>query len=666
MTSRLRRLAALAGVATMVALAPCAAAAPPDSGNPATISLADLGSSETILFDARRDTTSSSFSFTVPKGLTPSSLNATLELPVAIRSGYLTVTQSGRTVHRMTLPLQDGAVLVVPLTGAEVSDGWANLTLTITAMPADDRFCWHPDSPIRLVNSSVTFSGTATPPGTVAEFLPMSLARLTIGLPAKPSTAESAAAIQLAAAMATKYGWQKTDIVVAPLTGGADTLPPPVPRERQIWLKENPDKGLTLLPRPEMPVLLISGPGDELTNQTRLLTDPSLAFALSAKAVADDLTPDPHPAVESATLEQLKQKVNNSEALRPSTEIKIDQSVFGQSLAGVRVHVLGSYTPLPSNFNGEFTAEIGNDVVDRWPVDAQGTIDRWIDVPNHALGRTTVLKIREFTTGDPGHCNDYLNMTLRIDPKTEIVANRASPPVPPGFRSFPQAMMPTIKVGIEPGSAVDVARAAKVVVGLQRNSSVPLTTEVTSVQDAIASGKSAVLVSPNGWTDQSIALPFSADLGRITIDGFDPGGNPAKLTLEPAIKFGSLQSIFDGRRSLLVATSNGAPAQLDELLRWLGAEPGRWSDLDGRAIISVPFNSPVTVPNRKADLATDQASATSGFGRGGWPWLAASGIAAAALVGAVLILARSRKPRRVAAGSTETRTAPEIPDRPEQ
>jgi hypothetical protein len=316
---------------------------------------------------------------------------------------------------------------------------------------------------------------------------------------------------------------------------------------------------------------------------------------------------------------------------------------------------VGSYTPLTADFNGEFTAQIGDEVLDRWPADAQGTIDRWVDIPNHSLGRITQLTISEHTTGDPGHCNDYLNMMMRIDPSTEIVAKRASPPIPPGFQSLPQSLMPTVEVGIQPGSATDTVRAARVIAGLQRGSTVPLITEVGSVQDAIASGKSAVLVSPNGWTDQSLTLPFNSDLGQITIEGLDPGGNLAKLTLDPPVKFGSLQTLYDGQRSLLVATSNGAPAQLDELLRWLDAEPNRWSDLDGRAIISAPFNAPVTVPNRRGDLPDDkQGVDDSGLLPSGWPWMVASAIAAAALVGAALILIRSRKPRPVAADGQTT------------
>jgi hypothetical protein len=655
----------------MLALAPATTAAAAPAGDPATISLADLGSSDTIYFDARRDTSISNFSVHVTNGLSPSAMNDTLEMPVTLKSGYVAVTQNGKTVSRQPLPLADGAKLVIPLAGAEVSDGWASVTLTITALPTDANYCWDTNAPIRLVNSSVTFTGNPAPPGTVAEFLPPSLARLTIGVPLKPSASESEAAIQLAAAMATRYGWQKTEIAVVPIPGGVETMPAPGPRERQIVVRENPDKGLTLAPRPGTPVLLITGPGPELTNQTRLLTDPALAFALSTKAVADELTSDTAPAPQSTTLAQLRQRVGTSESLRPQVEIKIDQTLFAEPVANVRVHLIGSYTPLPANFNGELLATIGDEVIDRWPVDAQGDIDRWVDIPNHLVDRTTYLKLKEQTAGDPGRCNDYLDMALRIDGKTEIQVSRAGLPVPPGFRSLPQALMPVIPIGMELGSATDTARAAKIMVGLQRASALPLTAQVASLQDVIAGRDPAILISANGWANQNLALPFSTELGRITIAGLDPSGNSTSLTLDPAVKWGALQTLFDGHRSLLVATSNGAPAQLDELLRWLDAEPGRWSDLDGRAIISVPFNAPVTVPNRRADLATEKAKA--GLAASGWPWLVASGIAAAALVGAVLILYRSRKPRAAAAaradsapreGEYDERGYPEGFDRP--
>lgn len=649
-------MAALAGVAAMLAWAPAAAAQPEDETPPApadstTLALSELGSDDIIYFDTRRDVSSSTFSFVVPRGLTPTSLNATIEVPVSLRYGNMTVSQGVRTIARLPLPPEDRPQMVIPLNGIEVFGDWASVTLRVTALPLEP-YCWEPEAPIRLVGSSITFSGTEAAPTTVADFLPPTLRKLTIALPPKPSQAESEAVVQLAAAMATRYGWQNTDIAVVALPEGATALPDPAPpRERQIIVKEGPDKGLALQPGDGLPALLISGPGDELTNQTRLLTDDSLPFALSTKAVAGELKTERKPARGTTTLARLNQQRLTAESLRPEVTIKLDQSLFAQPLDGIRVHLLGSYTPLARDFNGEVTVAAGDTIIDRWPVNAEGTIDRWVDIPNQLVQRSTQLKVRVHTTGDPGYCNDYLNIALRIDDDTEVQATRASPPVPPGFRSLPQSLMPRVQIGIGDDIFSDTVRAAQIIVGLQINSGLPLVTNVTSLQEAIAGREPAILIAADDWTDQTLTLPLNADLGNITIGAFEEGGDPVTLTLEPAITFGSLQTWFDGQRSILVATSNGSAAQLDTLLGWLSEKRSRWTDLDGRAVISVPGSDPVTVPNLRSDLPEPSQSSQDGAG---WVWWAAGAVAAVAFLGAIWILRKTyTQQKRASAGGTE-------------
>lgn len=645
----LRRLAAVAGVLMMLGVSPGASAqpddddtSPPAAADSTTFALSDIGASDTIWFDTRRGISTSTFSFVVPRGLVPTTLNATIEIPIGLRYGSMAVTQGIRTIARLPLPPEDRPQMVIPLAGMEISGDWASLTVTVNALPLET-YCWDPQAPIRLVNSSITFTGTAAAPTTVAAFLPPTLRRVTIALPPKPSQAESAATVQLAAAMTTRYGWQNTDIVVVALPEGATTLPAPAPpQERQIVVKEGPDKGLSLQGVGGIPSLLISGPGDELTNQTRLLTDDSLPFALSQKAVAGELKTERKPVRGTTTLEKLNQTGLTSESLRPEVTINIDQSRFAQPLNDIRVHLLGSYTPLSENLNGEVTVAAGDTIVDRWPVNPEGTIDRWVNIPNPLVRRSTQVKVRVQTTGDPGHCNDFLNVALRIDNDTEVQANRASPPVPPGFWSLPQSLMPRVQIGIGDDIFADTVRAAQIIIGLQRNSSLPLVTKVTSLQEAISSRDPAILIAADDWTDPTLTLPFNADLGNITIQAFSEGGDPVTLNLEPAITFGSLQTWFDGQRSILVATSNGSPAQLDELLRWLSEKRNRWTDLDGRAIISVPGSDPAIVPNRRSDLP-EPGEASSDEGGADWVWWGAGVIAALSLVGALWILRKTIK-----------------------
>jgi hypothetical protein len=134
--------------------------------------------------------------------------------------------------------------MVIPLAGAQVFGNYANITLTVTAVPLEN-YCWDPLTPIRLVDTSITFTGREVAPTTVAAFLPPVLRKLTIALPAKPSLPESDAAVQLVAAISNRYGGQRPEIVLVPLPAGASTLAgPSAPLERQIM--RSPRKSLPM------------------------------------------------------------------------------------------------------------------------------------------------------------------------------------------------------------------------------------------------------------------------------------------------------------------------------------------------------------------------------------------------------------------------------------
>lgn len=608
-----------------------------------TLSLADLGESPTLTFYGADNTTSTTLSFPVPQGLTPVSLNATLQLPINLRLGNLTVTQNDRPISRIDLPLTDQVPVVIPLAGAEVSGNYLSVTLTVTAIPLDE-YCWDPLYPLRLINSSITFGGAEPIPTTVAAFMPPVLRKLTIAIPPRPSQAESNAAVQLAAAVTAKYGGQSPDVFVTALPDGATTLPAPsLPLERQVVLKESPDKGLSLQGT-GIPSLLVSGQGDELTNQARLLADDSLRFALSPKAVAGPLQYRLKLAGNTTTLVQLDQAELTSVAMWPEVGITLDQARFGHPLQGVRIHLLGSYTPVPDSLGAEVKVSVGGQTLDRWAAEREGVIDRWIDIPDKLLGRSTTVVVTINTTGYHGGCGDYLPIHLRINGGTVVTVNPANPPLPPGFRSIPQTLMPRTQIGIgDPDPFLDTVRAIQIVVGIQRFSPIPLMTTVTSLKQAIAGTDPAILISADGWSDKSISLPVTTDKGRIDIEARDTDNKPLTLTLDPAIQFGSLQTVFDGKRTLLIATSNGLPAQVDDLLGWLTERPGRWAGLDGRAVISVPGQLPVTVANEPASMAAPQAPPDSGGDKYSWAWWVAGGVVAVAALGALAILLSARK-----------------------
>lgn len=574
-------------------------AEPPDPAVATTLSLSDVGTDTDVWF--YDETSLATVSFPVPPGLRPETLNATLNLPFRMRSGTLTVTQDDRLISKVDLPVADFAPVVIPLNAVEVIDDEVTVTLRLAAL-ADEGYCLDRDNPVGLTNGSITYTGIQPPPTTVADFLPSILRTLTIGLPESPSQAESDAAVQLAASLQARYRGQSVQVVLVPLVGDATTIEaPPQPMERRIVLKETPDNGLSLSGG-DNAELLITGPADELTNQSRLLTDGSLSMAVSTKVVADNLRFNPVQPGDSTTLAQLGQRVLSNIGVSPQVGIALDQTQFGRSTQGLQVHVMGSHTPVPVEVGARMTALIENQVIDSWPAGADGIIDHWVDIPDQLVQRYTSLIVRVDTSGYVGRCNEFRPITLTVNGSTVVESTRAQPPIPPGFLSMPQALMPRIRFGVNENSFVDTVRATQIIVGLQRLSVVPLLTEVSSLQQAIDSDEPAVLISPDGWTDSSITLPVSEADRRLDLVGMNGGDQATSLILDPGIRFGSLQTVVDGQRSLLVATSNGAPGQLDELLRWLDSDPRGWSKLQGSVVVAVEGREPQLVPGRDAPV----------------------------------------------------------------
>lgn len=632
--------------------APVSQAAPGDAGatESTTLALADVGSSSTLSFWGF--TSSQQLSVPVLHGLTPTALNATVELPINMRSGQLTVTQGERTITRLNLPTTDQAPIVLPLTGAEVADNWVSVTVRSYLVPLDG-YCLYPESPLRLVNGTINYTGVEQPPTTVAHFLPPVLRKLTIFLPQAPSTAESDTAIQLATSAAAHYGRQAPEIAVVPLPDGQQAPPtPPQPLERQVVVKEGSDAGLSLQGNTGVPWLLISGPlGRTDESDTALLFNDLSRLALVSRASAESLKTTPQLPGNNATLRELGQPFANATSLQPRVSIGLDQTKFGRSVHGVRVHLQGSYTPTPANVGGQITANIGAETIDHWPTDGHGAIDHWIDVPDRLLQRYTSLDVVLDVASNIGHCGDFYTpgagnslLTLNITGDTTVQSSPAAPPVPGGLQSVPQALMPKVQVAIEPHSLIDTKRAIDIMVGLQRISAAPIDTTVTSVQQALDSSNPALVIAADGWNHSDIALPVSAGpSGPITINAVESGGKPTKLTLDPSLRFASLQTVFNRGRSLLIATSNGAPFQLDELLRWLTSDTKHWPSLKGVAAVSVPGQEPVTVD--RSPTAGPVAAAPGGGSHSdlAWLWWFGAGWLILAIVGAGVIVLRTRR-----------------------
>lgn len=593
------RLSAFVAVGLLTLLSAVPANAQPE-GQPVgaespTLSLNLLGMDPDLAFYGQVGV--ATLTVPVPAGMVPSTLNVFAQLPVNVRTATVTVSQDDRVIARVDVPPGGPAPLVIPLAGARVEDNAVTVLLRSYLMP-DEGYCLDPTNPLRLTDATVSFAGVELPPTAVADFLPPVLRKLTIYLDREPSQIESDAAVQLATAVAAHYGKQYPRIEVVPTADPA--VPPPgnsPALERHIIISEGPDSAVSLYgDGPGIPALLIAGPANDLNNQTRLVTSNVSRYALTSRAVVGPLKSTPQLPGNVTTLRQLGQPGVNATALSPQVVIGLDQTRLGRSVHGVRMHLQGSYTPLPRDIGAQLVATIGAETIDRWPADAGGVINRWIDVPDRLLHRYTGVAVQLNISGNTGRCGEFQPITLTIDGESVVQTSAAHPPVPAGFQSLPQALMPRVQIGIGDDIYADTVRAVAIMTGLQRLSALPIDTAVVPLAVAIDSPNPAVLISPRAWADLDIRLPVLApETVPTTLDVVDDNGNATTLTLYPDLRFGSLQTVYDGRRTLLVATSNGAPAQLDELLTWLSADERRWSIVDGVALLAVAGRDPVTV-----------------------------------------------------------------------
>ncbi|AEV71321.1 hypothetical protein MycrhN_0686 [Mycolicibacterium rhodesiae NBB3] len=615
-------------------------AAPGDAGQVAdapTLSLASLGVDKDIpLYGLQASQT---ITVPVPKGLTPGALSADVELPPYVRGGTLFVTQEGRTLSRIELLVAENTPLSIPLTGARVVDNSVTFTVRSRLLPEEGDCLYDPTVPLALTDAAIDYTGKEAAPTLVADFLPPVLQKMTIFTPQQPSVAESDAAVRAATAVVSRYGTQNTEVDIAPLADG-ETAPPSDPLERNVVIREGADAAVSLQDGARgVPALRIAGSADELGDQVRLLGSDLSKLALSSKVVTGHIDSTSDPSPDRVTLRELGQSEVKSTAFKPQAVVDVDQTRVGRPVRDVRVHLLGSYTPLPSTVGGALVVSAGGETIDQWAADSSGRIDRTVSIPQSELQRDTKLSVAVDIAGNIGRCGEFQPVTLTIDDTTAIESSSADPPDPAGFQSLPQALMPTVQVGVEPESFDDTARAVSIMKGLQRLSASRIDTEVVPLADAIDSESPAVLISADGWDNDKVVPPVrSSTDGTVQVQRIG-GGSPATLSLDPAKPFASLQAGRIGSRSVLFATSENAPDQLDSLLDWLGGDVRRWAALNGTAAISLPGSDPVTID---AQAAAPPQPAHEGGVNPVW-WIAACvGVVIGASLAALAVHRRRR------------------------
>lgn len=579
-----------------------ASAAP--GANPGPIDLKNIGASSTISFAGQDSQVS--VAIPVPVGLTPRSLDGTVQLPSFVTGGSIDVSQGDRLLARTDIGDGPTPHISLPLDGLRITDRAA--TVVLRAYLRTDGYCrFDPDQQLRIVGTTVNFNGGESSPGSIADFLPPILQTLTVYVPQDVQPAEGIAAVDLAAAVISNYG--TADVRVRTKSLPRAQLTPtdvPGPLERQVVIASTAQRGITMQPGRGAPYLVIGGDAETLVSQAQFLASNVAAIAVGSAAVAGPMRVAPQLPQDVTTLSQLgvADQMITSVAW-PSLSIGIDQTRLGRPVKGIRVQLKGSYTPLPAAAGGRLVATIGNRTIDSWAGDESGAFDRWVSVPNDLLSRVVRLTVT-LERGDLREgCGTGFESSLSLTAAGEVEVHGAQPPEPQGFQSLPQALMPRTALAWTDGDVADVRRAVSIAAAMQHMSVVPLGFDLVPVADAVSGDRPAVIISSRGTQLGALPLPVKSD-GSV-VDATLPSGKSVPITITPTLHYGSLQVTQSAGRSLLVATSSDDPATLDRLLGWLDDDPQRWSGIDGSALIQIGTTDPVLLANIDASASKSPA-----------------------------------------------------------
>ncbi len=461
---------------TVVAAQPAPGADAPtsvlDGGPVIAVDTQTLGLGSAVTFVGIDDLVS--VTLPVPEGLSVQALVGDLQVPGGVAQGWIDVESGDRIIGRVdigaTPPGPTSVSVSLPLSGAPVDQHAITVAFRLHLIPFDG-VCppnWE-DRSVTIAHTQVQFVGTPTSPNVIADFLPPILQELDLIVPPVPSAAESEAAVALGAAVVAHYGSQPVQVnTYTPNIDGSVPHGAGGPFVRRITIADAAAASTGLVPATDaVPTVRISGSGSVLLDQARLLTSKISAIAVRSRATAGSMDRPAELAPRVTSLRDLGLSAPSNMTARgigrARVVVAIAQSDLGRASHNLRIHLLGSYTPLPSTEAGVLTVDAGDHRVDSWPATADGRIDRWIDIPDDALHPTIDLTVTLTATGRDYECGRTLPVVLSIDPNSPVTSDQASPPIPPGFRSLPAALLPRVNVAASTATAADLGRAVTVV-----------------------------------------------------------------------------------------------------------------------------------------------------------------------------------------------------------
>ncbi|MBO0681414.1 hypothetical protein JRC04_28460 [Mycolicibacterium sp. S2-37] len=613
-----------------------------------TLSWRALGLEQGMVLGPNSPTT---FTVPVPQGLTASRLRGTIDVPLNIGAGFLSVEDGdGRILAAVDVPPVSAAraqtPLDVDLSTARVRASAVDLTFTVRPVDNSDQFCG-PIQELSLSDMATVFTGAESPATTIANFFPPVLERVTIYAPADADAAEQQAVLTMLTALTRQYNPQPLAVSVVNQPRGA--VPPPAPQlARSVVVEKGGAAGLSVQdPGSPNAFLRVAGGGDELSTQVSLLATQMQSLAQTASTRVDEAGADAALTGDTLTFDQLNMTGRTDVLKIGNFSVGAGRAALGNGRVDrIQVHLLADYTPVPKDDAAAVVIRSGDVVVYRSALDSSGILDATFDVDGRTFGQGLNLDFA-LTYTPQQVCGPLLApISFQVNPRSTLTVHRGGAPLG-GFSAFPSEFSPRFMVALDGSDPDQLIWAARIVGAIARLTSVELSPQVVDLKTAVDANTGALIVAKSGAIGRSnLNPPIGGDGNTVDV------ALPTELRADINDGIGSIQAFADGARdrSVILVTTTGAWSLVDPLFSSVDGANGNWSGLTGDVLAAGAAGTPTNLSIRAGDSAAESAdaSAVSSSPDSSSPerWIPiAVGVAAVVAVAALVYALLSRRRR---------------------
>lgn len=568
----------------------------------------------------------------VPDGVSPARLTGQIGSVVNTDGRIDVVDSRGVVIATITIPADLATVpFTIDISKAEVVDGVARLSFRLRDF-ANQRVdsCVQPPE-VTLSQLAATYSGTAPDPGTVADFLPGYLDRITIQVGSEPTGDQQQAALDLVAKLTHLYRPMPVRIDVDTAGDpGADTGRD---AHRTIVIRDGAP-GITVenADSPDAQ-LVISGSGPELQQQVELFADRRFGLAQNSSAVVLTASQEQAQLSNIKTFEQLGMTGQVSVLGLTTMYAGFDVATFGVgSITNAKVHLKARYTPVVGG-DASVLIRSGSTVLATQKLDESGVLDITGDIPAEDITSNVgmALELRYTPRQECAPLNDRISFAL--DPQSTITVTPGSRNRG-GFPVLPMAFNPDFEVALDQPGHLDFAAQAINLMGQQ--SSMPLRPHITSFAEAATAGTGLLAVTGGS---ELAAAGMRAPLLPSSEASVDVAGSPeTDIDLQGGV--GVVQAFTHNNRTVLAVTGTDDWALVEASFDYIRGLPNRWASLTGDVVATGAAGDSLNLTLHEGGGMTNE------YPGDGWKWWAWASIAtggAAVLAALAFVVLRRRR-----------------------